>query len=184
LEKKYADKISHMEKVLERIDFNESYTDGCVRRQRALEGFMDDTNTYASPEFAFYYYEEVKDCYINGHFIACIIMCQLVCSEMLKWHYRVAPGNIDFVNQAGFDKLIERALSDQFISKELADKLHTMRKFRNSLEHTKDYDYKDMDLLGFRIRYESEEIATEYVKLTVVLKESLSWGGAPRLSLK
>jgi uncharacterized protein YutE (UPF0331/DUF86 family) len=62
-------------------------------------------------------------------------MCQLVCSEMLKAYYRMAPGNIDFVNMAGFDQLIKRALLEGFISNEIADKLHAMKRFRNSLEH-------------------------------------------------
>jgi hypothetical protein len=54
---------------------------------------------------------------------------------MLKAYYRMAPGNIDFVNMAGFDQLIKRALLEGFISNEIADKLHAMKRFRNSLEH-------------------------------------------------
>jgi hypothetical protein len=83
----------------------------------------------------------------------------------------MAPGNIEFVNMAGFDQLIKRALLEGFISNEIADKLHAMKRFRNSLEHTKDYNYDDeQDLLSFKIRYESEEIATEYMKLTTLPK--------------
>lgn len=183
LNKKTVDQFIHMQEVMERIDFKETVSEGRERRKNLLTSFMHNDYTFATEGYALYFYDEAQWCFINGEFIACILMCQLVCSEMLKAHYRWT-GKIDFVNKAGFDQLIKQALSDGFINHEIADKLHSMKRFRNSLEHTKDYNYDDEQvLLGFKIRYESEELATEYMKLTILLFEShcfCSWQSKTR----
>jgi hypothetical protein len=73
-----------MREVIERIDFNESYADGRTRRKNLLKSFMHNDYTFATQGYALFYYDEAQWCFINGEFIACILMCQLVCSEMLK----------------------------------------------------------------------------------------------------
>jgi hypothetical protein len=169
-------KLDELVEKFKKIDFNGSFSDGCNRRRKVLRGLLNRNCYCGTNEFALYYLNEAKTCYVYGQFIACILMCQLVCSEMLKFYYRCAPGHIDVVNQYGFKKLIDRAHSDNFISKDIADKLHEMRKFRNLLEHTKDYAFNyDMILLGARINYESEDLATDYIKLSIALYGLLSW---------
>lgn len=171
---KHEKALKRIEEKLKKIDFNESFSDGCYRRRHLLHS-INDAENYASPEFAVYYFEEAKMCYIYEQFVACILMCHLVCSEMLKSYYRPIPGSIDMVNRFGFKELIDKARSDKIISEDISKKLHEMRKFRNLLEHTKDYTFDEMVLLGARIRFESDDVALEYLKLAIILKKSLSW---------
>ena len=166
-------KTNEIKRKLKVID-KETFSDRCARIE-----FLDSVlgeDFYFHSEFAVYYFEEAKTCYIYGQFIASIVMCQLVCFEMLKNPYR-SRGKFDIVNQYGFNDLINRAQSDKFISKEIACKLHGMRKFRNLLEHTKDYSNREMTVLSIRIKTELEDRVMEYIILTITIMELL--GGLP-----
>jgi hypothetical protein len=167
-------KRNEIKRKLKEID-KETFLDRCAKIE-FLNSVLGEDFYYFHPEFAVYYFEEAKRCYIYSQFIASILMCQLVCTEMLKQPYR-NRGNIALVNQYGFKDLINLAESDKFISKEISYKLHEMRKFRNLLEHTKDYTNKEMILLPIRIKTELEDYARGYMILTITIMELL--GGLP-----
>lgn len=167
--------VSKIRKALKKFDketFDERY-----ERIAFLDKLIGKSEYRPTPFFAAEYFEEAKSCFINGDFIVSIIMCQLVCEEMLKDPYRFT-GEVKVVDSYGFADLIEKAQDDSFISADDACKLHKMRKFRNLMEHTKDFSHKKYSLRFIsqhKLLLESEKQAKESVKLMIKLMNQLSF---------
>jgi hypothetical protein len=87
--------------------------------------------------FAHFYLEELKSSFVNGYYIATILLCQLICYEMLKFPYR-NTGKAEIVENYGFARLIDIAVKDGHIPEFIAGQIHRLRTIRNSLEHTKE----------------------------------------------
>ena len=120
----------------------------------------------ATPAIALWYFEEAKINFIYSNHVSTMIMCQLVCEEMLKAPYRY-HGKLDLVSKATLNELIEKAEKDGFIQKSDRARLHKIRKFRNTLEHTKDFSDNRMRILIapslFSTKFQKQ--ATESMKL-------------------
>ena len=92
---------------------------------------------FALPGFSIGYFYDAEVCLINGAFAACIVMCQLVCEEMLKSPYRF-KGDVRIV-ESKFVRLIDQAQKDGLIASRTARQLNWLRKTRNLISHSKDF---------------------------------------------
>lgn len=77
--------------------------------------------------------EELKRSYAYGNYMAAVMLAQAFIEQSLGGTYSLA-GRDDIVDK-GFAKLVDAALTDQHITPELADTLHTLRKMRNPYTH-------------------------------------------------
>jgi hypothetical protein len=102
---------------------------------------------FSSPIPSYWFYEEAIKCYLQGNFIATIILSQNALEERLRTFFRIMHPRKKFLtgkkdpDSAGFYELINEALHIRLISPNEADSLHHLRKnLRNQYVHIKDDD--------------------------------------------
>ncbi|UVS70657.1 DUF4145 domain-containing protein [Nitrososphaera viennensis] len=180
--KKYDDRlpsyinVDRLRRELEKFD--KKTFDDRIQKMVQLNLILGEERYMMTESLAVYYFQEAKTCFIFSQFAASIIMCQLVCEEMIKSVYR-SSGNTKIVNDFNFAQLIDKATEDQIIPPQFAKRLHDMRKFRNIIEHSKDYSDEQMRLfLGnyYGIALQLKAKAIESMELAVMLMNSLSFG--------
>ncbi|MDR4492419.1 MAG: hypothetical protein R2685_16240 [Candidatus Nitrosocosmicus sp.] len=112
-----------------------------------LANEIEGREFFSSPIPSYWFYEEAIKCYLQGNFIATIILSQNALEERLRTFFRIiqprkkfSTGNND-PDSARFYDLINEALHVRLISPNEADSLHHLRKnLRNQYVHTKDDD--------------------------------------------
>lgn len=80
-------------------------------------------------------FEEARWCFVNGQFIACVVLTQMVLEHMLAGLFRIAGR--DDIADAGFRRLLEEAQTESFISSVEFDKFEGLRKLRNPYSHSR-----------------------------------------------
>jgi hypothetical protein len=96
-----------------------------------------------SPPLAYEYFEEARLCWLNGAFVATIVMVQLAFEELLRDRYRVVKGfggklNLrTTVDRAGFKELVRQAKCDSLVEPKEAAALLQLRNVRNPYVHSK-----------------------------------------------
>jgi hypothetical protein len=78
---------------------------------------------------------EIRHAYIDGCFLGCVLLVQLFIEHSLGNLYMI--WGEDQIAEQGFVRLIDKALEDNAIDAELADRLHTLRLMRNAYVHPK-----------------------------------------------
>lgn len=113
----------------------ESRTERIERMRVLLELFGCDGHMLffggVVPPHAF---EEMRLCYLNGLYISCVVMAQLVIEHILTGLFEM--GNRTDLEGVGFKKLTEEALTAGLISQEEFDGLDELRCLRNSYTHS------------------------------------------------
>jgi hypothetical protein len=128
------------ERELKRYDAD-SFPDR-LRRLRLISEIMTSRNGYLLySEESLYLFEDAKNCFIFGHFAACILVCQELLEHQLSSLYTFA-GNRKLA-KAGFQKLIEHTLADKVLPEFVVNKLEDLRQKRNPLVHFTDYFQRD-----------------------------------------
>ncbi len=79
--------------------------------------------------------EEMRLCYMDGYYLACVLLAQVFIENSLGGSY-ILSGNEETVEK-GFAKLIDKALADNYIDPALAARLHELRRMRNPYVHPK-----------------------------------------------
>ena len=77
--------------------------------------------------------DEIKLCYIEGYYLAVVLLAQIFIESSLGGSY-IVTGN-EVMATKGFKKLANRALVDNLINDELATKFEELRKMRNPYVH-------------------------------------------------
>jgi hypothetical protein len=77
--------------------------------------------------------QELKNSFLNGNYMATILLCQVFAEHSLGGSYAVSGD--EEIMRKGFEKLIDCAKRDRLISPTLATQLHTLRKMRNPYNH-------------------------------------------------
>lgn len=80
-------------------------------------------------------FEEMRLCYLNGLFVSCVVVAQIVIEHTLA-HILVLAGRGN-LEGAGFKKLTEEALKERIISQDEFDALDELRRLRNPYTHSK-----------------------------------------------
>ena len=82
--------------------------------------------------------EEAKWCFVNGQFLACVLLCQLMLEHLLAGQYELM-GN-DRAKEEGFKRLCDRALADRLISESEHTTFSVLRRLRNPYTHPRNMD--------------------------------------------
>jgi len=78
--------------------------------------------------------DEACWCFINGQFIACVVLTQIVLEHLLAGLFRIAGR--DDIAGAGFGRILREAYSERFISSAEFDKFNSLRAKRNPYSHS------------------------------------------------
>lgn len=79
--------------------------------------------------------EETKWCYINGQFLACIVLCQAILEHVLAGQFSLMGK--DSLIKKGFERLCDEALANHLISCSEHRALANLRLLRNPYVHPK-----------------------------------------------
>jgi len=80
-------------------------------------------------------FEEMRLAYLNGLYISCVVVCQIIVEHILAGFFEMA--NRTDLEGAGFQKLTEAGLADGYISQEEFAGLDHLRRLRNPYTHSK-----------------------------------------------
>jgi HEPN domain-containing protein len=80
-------------------------------------------------------FEEARLCFLNGEFIACVLLSQVVLEHVLAGALKMAGR--DDLERAGFEKLLREALSEGIISGEEFEAFDSLRERRNPYVHSR-----------------------------------------------
>ncbi len=84
---------------------------------------------------SFLAFEEIKLCYIEGFYLATVLLAQIFIENSLGAEYIIAGA--DKTVESGFYQIINKSLEDNRINKRLANKFHKLRRIRNTYIHPK-----------------------------------------------
>jgi len=82
--------------------------------------------------------EEAKWCFVNGQFLACILVCQVMLEGVLAGQYGLI-GN-DKAKEDGFKRLCDKGLAEGLISSLEHEAFTVLRQLRNSYTHPRNMD--------------------------------------------
>ncbi len=102
--------------------------------------------------------QELPICYIDGHYMACILLAQVFIEDSLG-NYYIILGE-DNVAKQKFEKLINQTHQDNVISAELKEQFHRLRSVRNRYVHPRSGDGKET-LIAHFVKKASQDIGTE-----------------------
>jgi hypothetical protein len=84
-----------------------------------------------------HYFQEARLCYLNGIFVATLLMVQCALEELLRGFFRL-KGDDAVAGTAGFKAVIEHSLHEGFISQDEAQEMDDIRTARNPYVHPKE----------------------------------------------
>lgn len=110
-----------------------------LKHVRQLDSIVGhDKYTQFPSEVSIIYFVEIKNTFVYEAYVACIVLCQLLCAEVLKAPFSL---EIDTENTktftAGFSKLIDENEKIGRIPKKISKNLYKLKKIRDNFEHTK-----------------------------------------------
>jgi hypothetical protein len=86
-------------------------------------------------------FEEARWCYVNGQFIGCVLLCQVVLEHILAGQFRLMGK--DRIAKSGFKNLCAHAQKERFISSEEWRLFNSLRGKRNPYVHPRGMDRAD-----------------------------------------
>ena len=107
-----------------------------VKQLKSIIG--TDNYTQFPSEVSLIYFEEIKNTFVYEAYVACIILCQLLCAEVLKAPFSYEKDTEKAkIFTAGFSELINKNKKIGRIPKNISKDLYKLKKIRDSFEHTK-----------------------------------------------
>jgi hypothetical protein len=91
------------------------------------------------------FFDEIMYDYVYGAYVSCIVLCHLVCMEVLKSPFN--SGSERNIFEYGFSKLLEENKNRGWIEDDLSNDLLKLNRIGNKFEHSKDSRkiIKDLD---------------------------------------
>ncbi len=86
-------------------------------------------------------FEEARWCYVNGHFIGCVLLCQVMLEHILAGHFGLMGK--DKVAESGFKNLCAEAANERLITTEERKLFDSLRVKRNPYVHPRGMDSED-----------------------------------------
>ena len=99
-------------------------------------------------------FEEARWCYVNGQFIGCVLLCQVVLEHILAGQFYLMGK--DRIAESGFKNLCTEAETERFISAEERKIFDSLRVKRNPYVHPRGMDRADR--IERRIMLEESDI--------------------------
>jgi len=111
-----------------------------ITRLRFLVEEFGEPRYIGVPQMAFFYIEEAKTCYLNGAFVACVLVAQAALEDMLRWTLTLLDPQLSGRKLASmkFKQVINLWHAKELLSEEEAEGLHRIRETRNPYVHTKE----------------------------------------------
>jgi len=85
-------------------------------------------------------YREVQFCFIDGHFLATIVLPHAFVEKLLHGHYNKL--GFDKIATKGLNAILQHATKNKTITKFLIDRINAIRLMRNPITHSKDFNYE------------------------------------------
>ena len=86
-------------------------------------------------------FEEARWCYVNGQFIGCVLLCQVILEHILAGQFYLMGK--DRIAESGFKNLCTKAEKELFISAEERQLFDSLRVKRNPYVHPRGMDRTD-----------------------------------------
>jgi len=118
------DKQTFTERLARLSFINKMYPQGLI-----LAGDMEFVFTFG----------EIKECYINGHFIATIVLTQSFIEKVFIEFFN--SKNLSKETNNGLDRMIKYARKKSLINSVILNMVDNLRLKRNPFVHSKDFDY-------------------------------------------
>jgi len=93
---------------------------------------------FGDMEFVFTF-SEIQQCYVNGHFIATVVLSQSFLEKLLDIH--LSKKGLEKVTKYGLEKMIKVAVKENILHPKVLELLNNLRLKRNPFIHSKDWDY-------------------------------------------
>ena len=108
-------------------------------------------------EYTMHALEEAKWCFVNGFYIATVLLSQVVLEYILGGIFQMAGR--DDLKRASFVKILDEALNERFISEEEFKSLTKLRQVRNPYTHYRTVvDKESISMRRLNESKQSEEI--------------------------
>ena len=133
--KQKKERVSQLEKWLQKYD-KDTLADRLARLHTVKNAMASPSGYGLSSPDSIFLFNDARDCFINGQFAACIIVCQALLEHRFKGMYHMAGQ--DNVVRWGFKRLIKHVLADTILPDFLISKLEELRVKRNPLVHMTD----------------------------------------------
>lgn len=128
---------TRLEKELVQYDKN-SFDERLKRLQFIVKVFPKGYEFLGQMELIFTF-DEAKSSFINGEFIASIILAQSFIEKVLHAHF--AQLGHEEVAKKGLNEMIKFAKKNKLINEYILEKVDSIRKVRNPFTHFKEYSY-------------------------------------------
>ncbi len=130
-------KPTRLEKSL--LDYDKASFDDRLKRLNYIKKiYPDGLLLLGDMEFVFTF-GEIKECYINGHFIAVIVLTQSFIEKIFTKFF--LERGFEKETNYGIDKMIKFARKNALIHSTILDKVDELRLKRNPFVHSKDFEY-------------------------------------------
>lgn len=126
-----------LEKYLTDYD-NDTFNDRLARLTFVNKMYPKGLILAGDMEFVFTF-GEIKECYINGHFIATIILTQSFIEKVFIEFFN--RKSLDKETNHGLDRMIKYARKKSLINSVILNMVDNLRLKRNPFVHSKDFDY-------------------------------------------
>jgi len=93
---------------------------------------------FGDMEFVFTF-NEIQKCYVNGHFIATIVLSQSFLEKLLGIH--LSKKGLEKETKYGLEKMIKVATRENILHPKVLELLNCLRLKRNPFIHSKSWDY-------------------------------------------
>lgn len=130
-------RTSRLEKYLIEYD-RDTFSDRLTRLTFINKMYPKGLILAGDMEFVFTF-GEIKECYINGHFIASIILTQSFIEKVFIEFFN--SKNLNKETNNGLDRMIKYARKKSLINSVVLNMVDNLRLKRNPFVHSKDYDY-------------------------------------------
>jgi hypothetical protein len=120
-------------------DRDEIYFADKAKRLKFLHKINPDGLIMSGPTEFVLTLREVQFCFIDGHFLATIVLGQAFVEKILHQHYNEL--GFDTVANKGLNAILQHARKNNTISTFIINYVDTIRLIRNPITHTKDHNY-------------------------------------------
>lgn len=84
-------------------------------------------------------YREVQLCFIDGHFLATIVLAQAFVEKILHYHYNKL--GLKKIADKGLNAILRHAIKDKTLNEYIIKKIDILRLIRNPITHPKNLNY-------------------------------------------
>lgn len=128
---------TRLEKVL--LDFDKNSFEERLSRLQFVDKVFPKGHSFLGQMELIYTFEEAKNSFINGQFIATIILAQSFIEKVFHVHF--AELGYEAVAKKGLNEMIKFGKKNNLINEFILEKVDNIRKIRNPFTHLKEFSY-------------------------------------------